>query len=105
MSYNNNNHSRQINTIEDPHSPQVKLQVLDVTSYKDTVYWAKRAVEMEKLLRSLKECKILLDQARNEIIERKRNVEEKEMENSLQSTVKLKKFREYNKKEERALRQ
>lgn len=39
----------------------------EVKGFKDTVYWVKRAVEIEKLLKSLKKSKILLDQVRRQL--------------------------------------
>lgn len=52
------------------HSTQVEVQ--EVASVRDCIYWTKRAVEIEKLLRSLKDNKILLDQAKGEITSRKK---------------------------------
>lgn len=48
--------------------PQTGSSLEDVKGFKDTVYWVKRAVEMEKLLRSLKKSKILLDQVKRQLI-------------------------------------
>lgn len=56
------------------------IEAIEVASYKDCVYWTKRAVEMEKLLRSLKESKIRLDQAKREIAERKKRILEQPRE-------------------------
>lgn len=57
---------------EAPAASCIQFKVMDVASYKDCVYWTKRAVEMEKLLRSLKDNKIILDQAKREIAARKK---------------------------------
>lgn len=51
-------------------STQVEVQ--EVGNIRDCIYWTKRAVEVEKLLRSLKDNKILLDQAKREITARKK---------------------------------
>lgn len=52
--------------------PAADLDVLDLASYKDVVYWTKRAAEMEKLVRSLVESRVTLDEAKKEIMARKK---------------------------------
>lgn len=46
---------------------------IEVASYKSCAFWTKRAVEIEKLLRSLKESKNFLDQTKREILARKKD--------------------------------
>lgn len=55
-----------------PFGNQIEAPPLEVASYKSCAFWTKRAVEIEKLLRSLKESKVLLDQTKREILARKK---------------------------------
>lgn len=52
---------------------QIEVPPLEVASYKSCAFWTKRAVEIEKLLRSLKESKNFLDQTKREILARKKD--------------------------------
>lgn len=55
-----------------PIGHQIEAPPLEVASYKSCAFWTKRAVEIEKLLRSLKESKNFLDQTKREILARKK---------------------------------